>query len=65
MSLLSVTEAIVCLPIPRPTVRLSRAHLCLDCECIGSGSVFCDCCGSMSLLPLAAVLNRDPEPGRA
>lgn len=47
-------------------VRLQQAVLCVDCEVISdSPSANCLVCGSLSLLPLARVLNGEERPGVA
>lgn len=40
---------------------LDTAYLCLDCEAVGNCSTRCPACASEALLPLAGVLNREPE----
>ncbi len=41
----------------RDLVPLSRAALCLDCECISASTGNCVGCKSRALLPLAKVFN--------
>ena len=43
-------------------LRLQSAFLCVDCEAIVSSPTRCPACAGESLMPLAPVLNRWPEP---
>lgn len=38
---------------------LSAAFLCTDCDCIGSTPEHCAGCGSVAILKLAPILNRE------
>jgi len=42
-------------------MKLSRAWLCCNCDQISANASACDCCGSIALLHLEKLLNREPQ----
>jgi hypothetical protein len=47
----------------RPTIRMDRALLCLDCESIfeAEGHQTCPACGSATAWAIGRALNREPD----
>ena len=43
------------------SLPLADAYLCINCDAVGNSAIRCPACASETLLPLASVLNREPQ----